>query len=60
MTATRSKHEVLLVTNYHKLFMNSDYARNIREISEISGGVLNTNHSNHTNKFMVKFLDNSR
>lgn len=40
--------------------MNSDYARNIRVISEISGGVLNTNHSNHTNKFMVKFLDNSR
>ena len=30
------KHEVLFVTNYHKLFMNSDYARNIREIGEIS------------------------
>lgn len=54
------KHEVLFVTNYHKLFMNSDYARNIREIGEISGGVLNTNHSNHTNKYMVKFLVNSR
>ena len=40
--------------------MNSDYARNIREIGEISGGVLNTNHSNHTNKYMVKFLVNSR
>ena len=31
------KHEVLFVTNYHKLFMNSDYVRNIREIGEISG-----------------------
>ena len=31
----------IFVTNYHKLFMNSDYAHNIREIGEISGGVLN-------------------